>query len=153
MFPLNQYNSSVTIYMPRKWGNEITWKRHVLSNVFWDSSNTIITRRGGVAAPNQISVHVPVQSNPGYMEIGNWNKKRGKDKGWAITIGGDLEYTLIYKGVVNIPILEEWQDIDEIGGEVLTAISRANRPTTVNPVLYGPGHMHRVDITVSGSNK
>ena len=155
MFPSNQYNSDVTVFTPytnAETGN-IRYFRRVLSRCFWRADSAAVLRAGGTAAPEQVEFNIPLITNTGYVNRNVWVDLPPDELGgiWTIRTGGELERSIIVRGVFEYPPLEQWANSEDLGLELRTFRREHGdaeyTPTNVSEYLFGPRSMHRVAAT------
>ena len=152
LFPANQYKDTVTVLTPYKDldTGDMRYFRRVLDRCFWNADSVEINRTGGTVAPEQVTLNVPLLYNDGYVNRVVWADMPRDEVGGYYTIrtGGELEHSIILRGDVEYPQLEEWAGSEAIG-RVLRDFRRVfggleHSPTNVSEYLFGPQSMHRI---------
>lgn len=152
MFPQNQYKTTVTIFTP--YTDNVTglvrYFRRVLNRCFWNADSVSVNRAGGIAAPEQVDLNIPLVFNPGYVNRAEWVNapKLDLDNIWTLRPGTATEWTIIIKGEADFPQLEQWRNPEDMGRQ-LQSLRRElgaaeHRPSNVDEILFGPASMHRI---------
>lgn len=155
MFPRNQYKDTITVFTP--FANAITgdvrYYRRILTRCFWNADSVEVNRTGGTAAPEQVSINIPFMLNRGYVNRGVWVNASVPDIEviWTIRVGKDLERSILIKGDVSYPALEQWGNSEAIG-RALRDFRREfgtleHMPSDVSEYLFGPRNMWRIAVS------
>lgn len=130
-------NTSMTIY--NKYFNPITrgdsWKRHVISEVFWDSNRSVTTGRD-MARIDRVNVFIPFNANYMTYFTDPITFKSNPDNYWTIQ-NGDI----IVKGTVTDEITKQ-SELESKYNDVLTV-------STFTIKDFGSSNMRHIEVVGS----